>query len=342
MGVKHLLRRAAATTIGGLGLDRAAARLAGGRAVILAYHRVLDPARHDLDAVEPGLYVTRDAFARHLDLLRRRYHVVPLPRLAQSHVTGEPLPWGTVVITFDDAWLDTYEVAFGLLREAGLPATVFVPTALIDADHRFWFSRAAAATRNLWDRRDSLAAAFPEDKMPADARFIMDTLVANPPRAAYFTRVLEGLKTLDADRRETVLDFLIGLTDKPVEAPPELAGWDQLREMHAAGIELGSHTAHHELLTQLTTLDVREELDQSKRTLAAEIGVSPVSFCYPNGSYDEKIARQVQRAGYACAVTTEPGFADAPGELFALPRLGVHQGVAPDANGLALLLSGIG
>jgi len=342
MGVKHALRRAAARTVGGLRLEKTLGRLAGGRAAILAYHRVLDPADQDLDAVEPGMYVTRDAFRSHLDLLRDRTRIVPLAELARQLLTGGKPPRGTVALTFDDAWLDTYQVAYPLLRAAGLPATVFVPTALVDAGHRFWFSRAAAAIKHLYIRREGLRAAFPDEKMPAEARFIMDVLADNPSRTAYFQRIMTGCKELGEEARAATLDFLEVLAGKIDVPRRDLADWEELRLMSRDVFEIGSHTARHLLLTQLDSEGVKRELSESRESIAARLGRPPASFCYPNGNYTPQIAKLVARAGYACAVTTAAGFADPPADIYALPRLGVHQGVAPDADGLALLLSGIG
>ncbi|MDP8223580.1 MAG: polysaccharide deacetylase family protein [Candidatus Lernaella stagnicola] len=342
MGVKGQLRRIAAGVVGGLGMGRRIAGWLDCHAAILAYHRVLDPERHDVEAVEPGMFVTRETFAAHVELLQQRFRVVSLSDLVRKHLTGEPVESGTVAVTFDDAWLDTYEVAHPLLRAAGLPATVFVPTALVDDGHRFWFSHAAAATKNLWEMRDSLAAAFPEENVPATAAFLVDLLVSNPPRTEYFQAILGELKELSDAQRTEVITFIEAVTEKKIELPPELASWEQLRQMHAEGWEIGSHTVGHHILTQLSAAEVKHELDGSKRVIEREIGESPTNFCYPNGNYDEHTKRAVQRAGYACAVTTEAGFADPPADLFALPRLGVHQGVAATANGLELLLSGLG
>jgi peptidoglycan/xylan/chitin deacetylase (PgdA/CDA1 family) len=342
MSLKRALRRAAATTVGGLGLARPLARLTGGRAAILAYHRVLDPAVHDLEAVEPGMFVTRDAFAEHIALLQERYAVASLADLARRLYTGERVEWGTVVITFDDGWLDTYEAAYPILRAAGLPATLFVPTGAIDTGARFWFSRATDAVKELWENREILSAAFPDEDMPPEARFVMELLIEDPPRPQYFTRVMQNCKTLPEQARARVVDFLEMIAGPRPTKRPELVNWDQLRRMSADVFEIGSHTAGHRIMTQLDDDEVRRELDESRRRIADEIGETPISFCYPNGDHNDKIARLVARAGYACATTTRHGFANPPADLYALPRLGMHQGVAPDAHGLALLLSGIG
>lgn len=342
MGLKRIARQLAGGFVGGLQLAGPIARGLGGRAAILAYHRVLDPAVHDPEAVEPGMFVRRDAFAAHLQLLQRDFHVVPLAELARRLLTGEKIRPRTVVITFDDGWLDTYETAYPLLRAAGLPATVFVPTALVGSPTPFWFSRAAALARRFWERRDELAASFPDEGMPPAADFLMQLLVDDPPRAGYFGRVLSAGKALAEPEREAMLGFLERITGEPLKCSGDLVSWEQLRRMSADVFEIGSHTVNHVILTQADDETIKRELALSRQTIAEKIGVAPASFCYPNGDYDKPIALLVARAGYACALTTRAGFANRRPDLYALPRLGVHEGIAATANGLALLLSGIG
>jgi peptidoglycan/xylan/chitin deacetylase (PgdA/CDA1 family) len=65
------------------------------------------------------------AFSQQLEFLRARYHVLPLSEFLGA--LGEPtatLP--RLAITFDDGYRDNYDVAFDLLRRAGLPAAFFV------------------------------------------------------------------------------------------------------------------------------------------------------------------------------------------------------------------------
>jgi peptidoglycan/xylan/chitin deacetylase (PgdA/CDA1 family) len=40
-------------------------------------------------------------------------------------------PGKHLAVTFDDGYRSVFELAFPILRAAGMPATVFVPTALI-------------------------------------------------------------------------------------------------------------------------------------------------------------------------------------------------------------------
>ena len=340
--VKRLIRNTAATIVGRCALARPLARVFGGRAAILAYHRVIDARHQDADMIELGMHLTREAFAQHLELLGRRFRVVPLAELVRNRREGEPIPWGTVVITFDDGWLDTYEVAYPLLRSAGLPATVFLPTNLIGRKHRFWFSRVAEASRIIWDRRGEMEALIRRAGTPSDAMFVAELLANRPSRAEWFHKTLSICRALGPGRREAVADFLERITETTFEDRAEMIDWDQARTMARDVFEIGSHTAEHMRLASVDGQTVRRELEESRRVIAEEIGVSPFSLCYPHGDFDEQCRLAAEQSGYACALTGHPGFADDPTDLYALPRFTMHQTVAANADGLELFLSGLG
>ncbi len=339
MGVKSAARRAAAGAVSGLRLSSLISRAFGGRAAILAYHRVLDPALHDPDLVEPGLFVTRDSFAAHLELLARKYHVVPLETLVRRLLTGEEVARGTVVLTFDDGWLDTCQTAFPLLQRAGLPASIFVPTALIGTRHRFWFSRAGEAGARLWTLANQARDNGPA--LPPELAFAAALLRARLSRPAFVHRLLQACKDVSPTQRDGVVDRLEEAAGAPARPSRELVDWDELRRLAANVFEVGSHTASHVILTEVDAALAKVELEESRRTIAEQLGRPAVSLCYPNGDYNEGVRRLAKSCGFACALTTRAGFADPPLDLHALPRLGVHQGVAAKASGLELLLSGL-
>jgi peptidoglycan/xylan/chitin deacetylase (PgdA/CDA1 family) len=86
---------------------------------ILCYHRF--GSRSSQLAVSPA------AFEAQMDYLARNgYHVIPLARLAGFLERGEPIPRKSVVLTIDDGYRSTYEVAFPVLRKYGFHATVFL------------------------------------------------------------------------------------------------------------------------------------------------------------------------------------------------------------------------
>jgi peptidoglycan/xylan/chitin deacetylase (PgdA/CDA1 family) len=90
----------------------------------------------------------------------------------------------------------------------------------------------------------------------------------------------------------------LGEPDRP------LMCWDQIRELHGAGFEIGSHTHTHRSLNDLSDDEVREELNRSRRRLQDELGRPPRFVAYPRGLYTERHKHLARETGYsgACAV----------------------------------------
>lgn len=81
----------------------------------------------------------------------------------------------------------------------------------------------------------------------------------------------------------------------------------QIREMDAYGIEIGSHALSHRHLTKLESGTVVKELTESKRILEDIIEKEVISIAYPFGSYNSNTIALTKAAGYEFGVTTAPG-----------------------------------
>lgn len=96
--------------------------------------------------------------------------------------------------------------------------------------------------------------------------------------------------------------------------------WDQVREMRGRGIEFGSHTMTHPMLSRIPAEDARREIADGKR-LMEELLAEPVSlFCYPRGDHDVTVRRLVREVGYRAACTTAPGVNGPDADRWALRR----------------------
>jgi peptidoglycan/xylan/chitin deacetylase (PgdA/CDA1 family) len=81
-----------------------------------------------------------------------------------------------------------------------------------------------------------------------------------------------------------------------------------------------SHTLTHPLLPQVDAARSREEILDSKREIELHVPYELTSFCYPAGLYGPREVGFVQEAGYAAAVTTNPGVNAGEGDLLQLRR----------------------
>jgi peptidoglycan/xylan/chitin deacetylase (PgdA/CDA1 family) len=96
---------------------------------------------------------------------------------------------------------------------------------------------------------------------------------------------------------------------------------DELRTMHTAGIEIGSHTANHIRLPDASDKQLRLELHDSKAILEDTLGGEISSFAYPYGLWDERCTNAVREAGYRAACTTRTGWALGDSNNYLLRRL---------------------
>ena len=138
---------------GAMFLHERLAYLAGRRAaVVLLLHRVTDEIPPD------GLTVGTQWFRGLCELLRDRFHVVPVAELFRQVNAGESPRLRTVAITFDDCYRDNLDAA-RVLHEHGLPACFFVPTQFVGTDHVFEWDRGLRRLANLtWDEVREIAA----------------------------------------------------------------------------------------------------------------------------------------------------------------------------------------
>jgi peptidoglycan/xylan/chitin deacetylase (PgdA/CDA1 family) len=108
-----------------------------------------------------------------------------------------------------------------------------------------------------------------------------------------------------------------------------LASWDELRELAAAGADVGSHARTHGRLAETATKLVDEELSGSLRELEARIPSAVRVLAYPHGSHDERVRAAAVAAGYRAAFTTEPGRNGAGTDLYCLRRVSVKDWDGP-------------
>lgn len=101
----------------------------------------------------------------------------------------------------------------------------------------------------------------------------------------------------------------------------------QLKELNAAGVEIGSHSASHPELPQLNAAHLRHEVFDSRDALTRLLGGPIASFCYPSGHNSAAVRQAVQAAGYASAVTVDPGLFKGKEDRFQIPRVRVYGGM---------------
>ena len=248
----------------------------------------------------------RDAAAleRQLRLVSLAFPVVPLDALLAGK-SGR----ARVALTFDDGLRSNVEVAYPILRKLGLTATFFVCPGLIG--RRQWLWNHEARQRLLSLQQPELVE--------------LATVLGAPTGVEAF---VEWMKTLPIAARRRVEQQIRNATPdfKPSAEQREefdLASWQELEQLDAAVVSVGSHTMTHPILTSLCAEETEAETRDSRIALESRLNRTVSIFCYPNGSLNEGALASARRY-YRSAVTVETGRLQGEVDPHRLPRYAAH------------------
>ena len=101
--------------------------------------------------------------------------------------------------------------------------------------------------------------------------------------------------------------------------------WDQLRQLQADGVGIGSQTATHPHMHQISLAKVDAEIANSNQRFLSELGLRPTLFAYPYGEYNLAVIERVKAAGFIAAFGQNSGIAHGFNGFFELPRFALNE-----------------
>jgi peptidoglycan/xylan/chitin deacetylase (PgdA/CDA1 family) len=278
-----------ARALGASGLMRAAEMLRSRPGIlIINHHRIGYEASTRFD--RKLFSSSPENFDAQLTYLKKLGPIVACDELEQIVTSGQPLKHFYIVITFDDGYLDNYTSAFDILRSHGTSAAFFIVPLYAGTNFVPWWDEIAYLVRNTQRQRLALTVPVPfeitlgEDREPA------------------IVVVLRHYKRRD---NHEVEQFMAELRTQAGCAIPatgrRFLNWEEARAMQAAGMTIGSHTATHRILSQLTPEEQTVELTQSKQEIEKHLGTDVSTLAYPVGTinaFDETTKRIALDCGY--------------------------------------------
>ena len=287
-----------------------------GRLAILRYHAICGPEGYSY--ADPAICITPDCFERHVAYLAREYRVLRMEDAAGRIAAGEPLPRNAVVITFDDGYADNLAAA-RILHKYGATATFYITAGCLAGGEPFW----PAELRHLLN-----GVPAPRIELRSGSVALELDLADASARAGALRRLTKTFKSHPIPVREELRRQLRTLAASS-EMPRVMLTWDEVREMRALGMTIGSHTMTHPNLPSAGLSAAAQEIADSKARLERELGEPVTMFSYPNGGAERYCTPELQRlvaeAGFAAAVTSRNAFAGATSNLFGLERIEVEE-----------------
>jgi peptidoglycan/xylan/chitin deacetylase (PgdA/CDA1 family) len=293
-----------------------------GKLSIATFHRVLKADEREEYSL-PGLAVTPEELSKIIESLQEHFTCTTLAdasaRLSRGDASTRPL----LALTFDDGQKDNATRALPVLEERAVKATFFVVSSAAETGASLWHDRLAFALPRAL-KRDALST-----------RALLSELDSPPQETPEISALVSAAKRFpSAAVRESWIARLERIAGGPWRpAWDGMLGFGDLRALHAAGHEIGSHSHSHPLLTQCDDAALERELVESRRQLERAIGAPVTSFCYPNGDWNRRVLEAVRRAGYVRAVTTKHGWNAPTAEVFALRRCDLSYTYCVDRRG---------
>ena len=260
-----------------------------GCATLLMYHSVPPPSSERF--IDPAWRLSPAVFERQLRFMARRCRVVSLTALVNGLSAGRKVEPGTVVITFDDGYLDTLQIAAPILARYGLPATLYLPTAYITDAESQWIDRLYTAF--AFRTRDRLTL--------SDGR----TSLASPrERLAAYNVLRDRLRAAAYGERQQVLDDVWRELQPTASMPRLTLTWNDVRQLvrQYPLFEIGGHSIHHADLSGCTSSVLRSEVRGCLKDIRDEIGSAPRHFSFPYGRTTAGARQEVIDAGFESAV----------------------------------------
>jgi len=254
---------------------------------VAMFHRVLPEGDPEWAAADPAWAVSERLFEQCLQFFASHYNVISFEQLMAARQDASRLPDRSLLITFDDGWADNAQYALSALRKHRLPSVVFVVAGAVNQrelwDERLRYARRRNAIRTAEWQQMAVALQLPTDSLEA---------------------LIHALAPMEADRREQIVELLVESSD----AAPAMLSTQQLRELAAGGVTIGSHGVTHTPVPRSNR--PQTEITASRRMLKDmlqdEAQQNVLSISFPHGAYDDACIRYAQQAGYEFLFTSDP------------------------------------
>lgn len=336
--IRNAVKSVLVPTLFNLGVyDRSIERHHKNKIVILSGHRVSSATHEERNGVLPlelETGIPSERFEELLHFIKEKMNPVSLEDIV-SFVNGKKdIPDRAVAVTLDDGYMDNYTNAFPLLKQYGIPATIFLATGFIDNDRLFWWDRIGEILKRTEIKK--LEIGLIRDLLNGNGEALPATLDLSSQTGRNNT--WDSLTTLLRRYEQDRVERIIGVLEDHLEVRPgsyrhdcAMLTWDQVLEMSRNGIDFGAHTVTHPSLPSLSPDDCEKEALESKKAIEERIQKPVISFAYPFGDFDRDkraiMRKKLSDGGFQCAFLVEPGYACGESDPFELKR--VYVGNAP-------------
>lgn len=298
---------------------------------VVMYHYVRDLKNSKYPEIN-GLDL--GSFESQINYLRKHYYVISMDEVINSIENEEKIPKKSVLLTFDDAYLDHYINVFPILDKYNLKGSFYTPAKAIKEHivldvNKIHFILASEKNKlALINNLKDLLKVYKKEYNLKDFEYYYKKLALKglwDSKEIVFIKKLLQVELVE-ELRMKLLNILfekyVGMSENAFSRELYM-NQEQLKHMLRYGHHIGNHGYNHYWWNSLNEREMSQELDLSIRFLK-NLGVDMNNWtaCYPYGSYDNQSINMLKKRGCKLAVTTEVDIATTNKETrFIMPRL---------------------
>ncbi len=284
-------------------------------------------------------------FIEQIEYLERHYRFITMNELIESMESGAKLPSKSVLLTFDDAYIDHYTNVFPILNKKKIEGSFYVPVKaiteykILDVNKIHFILASVADKTTLIKELETLLEKFRHEYNLMDWDYYYKKLAAtdrfDSPEIIFIKRLLQV--ELAEEVRSLITDLLFRkfVSGDEITFSRELyMDTEQIGCMHRNGMHIGAHGDNHFWLGALSKELQEVEISRSTDFLKMIKGdqITDLTMCYPYGSYNQDTIDLLNQYRYRAAFTTRVDISQSDiTSRFKLPRLDTND-IPKDRN----------
>jgi peptidoglycan/xylan/chitin deacetylase (PgdA/CDA1 family) len=290
------------------------------KVTIVMYHYVRDLEHSRFPAIK-GL--SAEGFGRQLDYIQARYTPITAEDLIRALSSAKnELPTNSILLTFDDGYIDHFTNVFPLLDARGIQGCFF-PSAQTLAENvvldvnkiQFVLASVPDAGILLDQVLYSLAEFRSEHALKTKEAYLLALMGKNRYDSSEVTMLKRLLqRELPGPVRGEIVRRLFVeyvTADEAAFARELYMSADQIACLRRHGMHIGGHGYSHAWLNHVSPEAQVVEIDRSRDFLQKlGVGQKEWTMCYPYGGYNDSLLQMVQERHCRLGFTAEARVAD--------------------------------
>jgi peptidoglycan/xylan/chitin deacetylase (PgdA/CDA1 family) len=249
-------------------------------------------------------------FRATLETVGQMFHFVSLADLDSYFQRGRTLK-GSCHVCFDDGDRAFMDVAFPVLKELGIPSSLYVSPRIVQEEGNYWFQEV-----------DGLV----EQGAAGHVRAATARVLGLEPDSIGKFGLSVLFKCMSLEKIREVLATVRSATSLEVTRRYNVTRAELLQIRDSGLVAIGAHTQDHPILALESDQESRAQIVDSVRDLSDLLSQPVWSFAYPNGDskldFGDREKRTLMECGVRLAFSTDTSFFHQHSDPLGIPRGG--------------------